>query len=293
MSDCQLLKGAPLAKAHRETVATTVERLRGGGITPCLAVVVASDDPAVRAYADSKGRTAAKLGIDLKLVTIDPAEGQAAAEQQVTALSADPSVHGILIEVPVDKRLDDGGLIARLDPTKDVDGLTSANLGLVAAGREADALASATPLACIELAASARELRGAVVAVVGRGRSVGRALIPMLVNRDATVTVCHTKTKDLAAALAPADIIFVAAGRAGLLGPDLVRSGQIVVDAGINVTDDGITGDADPAVADVAAAMTPVPGGVGPLTSTLIFVNLMKAMSLQGIELASTEESDH
>ena len=291
MSDCQLIRGAPLAQAHREKVAATVERCRAQGIVPCLAVVVASDDPAVQAYADSKGRTAAKLGVDLKLVTIDPGQGQAAAEQQVAALSADPSVHGILIEVPVDKRLDDGGLIAQLDPRKDVDGLTSANLGLVAAGREADALASATPLACIELAASVRALRGAVVAVVGRGRSVGRALIPMLVNRDATVTVCHTKTKDLSAALAPADIIFVAAGRAGLLGPELVRPGQVVVDAGINVTDDGITGDADPAVANVAAAMTPVPGGVGPLTSTLIFVNLVKAMGLQGIESAVDEEA--
>ncbi|MEE8270436.1 MAG: bifunctional 5,10-methylenetetrahydrofolate dehydrogenase/5,10-methenyltetrahydrofolate cyclohydrolase, partial [Alphaproteobacteria bacterium] len=169
-----------------------------------------------------------------------------------------------------------------------VDGLTPVNLGLIAAGNEAAAIAPATPLACIRLAESAAPLAGRRAVVVGRGRSVGRALIAMLINRDATVTVCHTKTPDLAAAIAPCDFVFVAAGRPGLITAAHLASGQIVIDAGINVVDDGaggqrIVGDvAADGVAAKAAALSPVPGGVGPLTTTLVFHNLLRAIELQG-----------
>ena len=281
MSLARELRGAPLAETVRTGVAADAAALAGRGLVPNLAVVVASADPSVRKYAEAKGRTAVKVGVRLTVVEIDPTAGQAAAAARMDALSADASVHGILLELPVDAALDGADLIARIAPEKDVDGLTAINLGLIAAGREQDAIAPATPLACIRLAEECGPLRGLTVAVVGRGRSVGRALIPMLINRDATVTVCHTRTPDLQAAIAPADVVFVAAGRPSLITQAHIRHGQVVIDAGINVGEDGVVGDVARDCSAIAAAITPVPGGVGPLTSTLIFTNLMQAMRLQ------------
>ena len=282
MAQAQLLRGGPIAESIRAEIAAETARLREHGLAPRLAVVVASDDAAVLKYAEAKGRTAAKLGIDLELAHVDPAAGQAAFEERVAALSRDPAVHGVLLELPVGAGLDAAEAIDRIDPRKDVDGLTPLNLGLIAAGVEGQALLPATPAACIELAQTVGPLAGRRATVVGRGRSVGRALIPMLINRDVTVTVCHTKTPDLAAAIAPADLVFVAAGRAGLITGDHIRPGQVVVDAGINVVGERVVGDVDhDSVAPKAAALTPVPGGVGPLTTTLLFRNLLRAIALQ------------
>ncbi|MEO3432692.1 bifunctional 5,10-methylenetetrahydrofolate dehydrogenase/5,10-methenyltetrahydrofolate cyclohydrolase [Inquilinus sp. CAU 1745] len=282
MADATLLRGAPLAETTRGIIAERTARLKEEGVEPRLAVVIASADPAVAKYAEAKGRTAAKLGIALDVVHVDPADGQAALERAVAGLSARADIHGILLELPVDKPLDAEAAIALIDPKKDVDGLTAINLGLIAAGREKDAIAPATPLACIRLAESATVLRGKRAAVVGRGRSVGRALIPMLINRDVTVTVCHTKTPDLAAAIGPCELVFAAAGAPGLVTGSMLRPGQIVIDAGISVVDGKVVGDVDAETAmPRVAALTPVPGGVGPLTSTLIFDNLMTAIALQ------------
>lgn len=276
------LRGKPLADIAKDAISREAGRWRASGIAPRLAVVVASADAAVLAYAEAKGRTAKRLGIDLDRVVINPQDGQAALDARIEALSGDPAVHGVLLELPVDAPLDAEAAILRLAPAKDVDGLTPANLGLIAAGREDGAIAPATPRACIALAESATALPGSRATVVGRGRSVGRALIPMLINRDVTVTVCHTRTRDLAAAIAPADLVFVAAGRPGLITGDHITKGQIVIDAGINMVGDSMVGDVDAAsVAAKARALTPVPGGVGPLTATLVFDNLMRAMRLQ------------
>ncbi len=285
MAEATELRGAPLAERVREEVAARTARLRAAGIVPRLAVVAASDDAAVIKYAEAKGRTAEKLGVALDVVRFDPALGQAALEAQIGQLSAEAQVHGLMLALPLAPGLDAEAAIRRIDPRKDVDGLTPDNLGLIALGREADAIAPATPLACIRLAETTGPLAGRRVAVVGRGRSVGRALIPMLINRDATVTVCHTRTRDLAAALAPCEVVFVAAGRPRLLTGEHVQPGQVVIDAGISVVDGKVVGDVDAAtVAPKAAALTPVPGGVGPLTSSLIFANLMHAIALQGLE---------
>lgn len=282
MPEAALLRGAPLAEAVRGEVAAEAARLAGLGVAPVLAVVVAGDDPAVLRYAEAKGRAARALGIALEVMRVDPAQGQVELERQIAALSADPRIHGVLVGLPLDPRLDAEAAIQRIDPRKDVDGLTPTNLGLIALGREAVALCPATPLACVQLAETVAPLRGRRVAVVGRGRAVGRALIPMLINRDATVTVCHSRTADLAAAVAPCEVVFVAAGRPGLIGAAHLRPGQVVVDAGISVVDGKVVGDVDAAAAlPVVAALTPVPGGVGPLTSTLIFRNLMQAIALQ------------
>jgi len=270
MAEAAALLGKPIADRIRSRILDE----RPADLRPCLAVVVASDDAAVARYAAAKRRTADALGLGFRVETVDPVDGQAAPDARVAALSADPGVHGILLELPLAPGLDPEAAIRRIDPLKDVDGLTPHTLGLIAAGHEADALLPATPDACIRLAESVADLRGARAVVIGRGRAVGRALAPMLVNRDATVTVCHSRTRNLAAA--------VAAGRPGLVTGAMVRPGQVVVDAGISVVDGRVVGDVDAdSVRPVAAALTPVPGGVGPLTAPLIFDNLLRAVRLQ------------
>ena len=281
VTDSQLLKGKPLAEALRHEISEKVATLKSAGTTPVLAVVVGSANPAAVKYAEAKQRSAERLGIAINLVRFDPGLGQDALEYEIDALSRDDRVHGILLELPLDPALDAERAIARIDPLKDVDGLTAANLGQIAAGDESRAIAPATPIACIRLAESAAPLSGKRAVVVGRGRSVGRALIPMLINRHATVTVCHTRTPDLAAAIAPCDFVFVAAGRPALIAAGHLAAHQIVIDAGINVVDGAIVGDVDPAAAKSVKALTPVPGGVGPLTSTVIFDNLLRAIDLQ------------
>ncbi|MEM7443409.1 MAG: bifunctional 5,10-methylenetetrahydrofolate dehydrogenase/5,10-methenyltetrahydrofolate cyclohydrolase [Pseudomonadota bacterium] len=278
----KMLRGGPIAASIRSELGKPVTILRNQGLVPTLAVVVASDDGAVLAYAEAKQRSGAKLGIALRLERLEAGSGQSDLEDLLDDLSADPSVHGILLELPLADGLNAEAAIAKIDPRKDIDGMTAANLGLIAAGNEDAALAPATPLACIRLAEEATNIAGKRAVVIGRGRTVGRALAPMLVNRNATVTVCHTKTPDLAEAIAPCELVFVAAGKAGLIGPHHLRERQVVVDAGINPAEGGIIGDVSPKAADIVAALTPVPGGVGPLTSTLIFSNLLKAIGLQG-----------
>lgn len=281
MADAQLLRGAPIAEAVRARIVEEIGGLAADGVHPRMAVVVASDDPATLSYAEAKAKTATKLGLALDVVHVDPAQGQEALEGAIARLDGDPLVHGILLDLPVARGLDAEAAIGRIGRLKDVDGLTAGNLGLIALGRESEAIVPATPAACIRLAEEAGPIAGRRVTVVGRGRSVGRALIPMLINRDATVTVCHSRTPDLAAAIAPADIVFVAAGRAGLITRSHIRPGQVVVDAGINMVDGRLTGDVAADVAEIAGAFTPVPGGVGPLTSSLIFANLTRAIALQ------------
>ena len=276
------LRGAPLARALGVEIAERAAAAGAAGRPPCLAVIVAGDDPAAHAYAESKGRTASKLAIDYRVVSVPAAAGQAGLIAAVDRLGDDPAVHGIMIDLPVAAGMDAEAAMDRIDRLKDVDGLTPANLGLLQLNREAEAIVAATPAACVRLAEETGPLAGRRVTVVGRGRSVGRGLIPMLVNRDATVTVCHSRTRDLAAAVGGAELVFVAAGRPGLVGAAMLAPGQVVIDAGINMAGDGIVGDVDPAGLDgLLAAYTPVPGGVGSLTSTLIFANLLRAMDLQ------------
>lgn len=286
-TETHLLRGSPIAASIRAELIDRIAKLRQAGTVPTLAVVIASDDGAVRSYAEAKQRSAAKLGIAIRLETVHGQVGQQGLETLIGDLSGDPTVHGILLELPVADGLDAEAAIARIDPRKDVDGMTSVNMGLIAVGDEDKALAPATPLACIRLAEEATKIAGKRAVVIGRGRTVGRALAPMLVTRHATVTVCHTKTPDLIEAIAPCDLVFVAAGRPGLIDAKHLRPGQIVIDAGINPVGDGIVGDVSSEAAKIVAALSPVPGGVGPLTSTLIFANLLKALHLQGVSEAT------
>jgi methylenetetrahydrofolate dehydrogenase (NADP+)/methenyltetrahydrofolate cyclohydrolase len=281
------LRGAPLADAAITHVTQAVERLRANGLQPTLAVVLVGDDGAAQSYAESKRKMAEKLGITLRLARLNPEASQGEFLEQVSSLSNDDSVHGILIELPLPKNLDANEALARLVPFKDVDGIGPKNMGYLASGAEDCAVLPATPQACIRLAKTRVNLDGARVAVVGRGRTVGRPLALMLVNRSATVTVCHSRTSDLSRVLRECDIVFLAAGRPGLVKGSDLRAGQIVVDAGINFVDGRMTGDLDAlSAAPIIDYFSPVPGGVGRLTSVIVFENLLKCIALQRPELA-------
>jgi methylenetetrahydrofolate dehydrogenase (NADP+)/methenyltetrahydrofolate cyclohydrolase len=233
-------------------------------------------------YVKSKQKMAASLGIKLDLISLDEKITQKEIEAILADLSDSPSVHGILLESPLPDGLNESRALSQIIPIKDVDGLTPANLGLVTAGRESEAILAATPQACIELIETQVELIGKKVGLVGCGRTVGRPLTQMLLNRHATLTVCHSFTQNIPEALANCEVIIVAVGQPFLIGSQHVKTGQIVIDAGINLVDNLTVGDVDAnSVRGKVAALTPVPGGVGPLTSAIVFRNLIKAIHLQ------------
>ncbi len=281
----KIIQGKPIAEEIRKEIIEEVERLKGKGIEPRLNVLLVGDDPASVVYARSKEKVGAKLGIKVDLTT-KPSD---TSEEEVLSIidqwNSDPSVHGILVELPLPKHISKDKVMRKLLPEKDVDGITPTNRGYILGGQEDLALVPATPMSCIELMERAGvEIRGKRVVLVGRGDTVGRPLMCLLLKRDATITVCHTKTRDLPSVTREAEILVAAAGRAGLITKDMVSPGTVVIDAGINQVGDKIVGDvAFDEVKEVAEAITPVPGGVGSLTTTLIMKNVLKAIKLQGL----------
>lgn len=276
------VKGEPFAAKIRDEVLAGIADLQIKGITPRLAAVVTDPNPAIMSYAESKKRTAEQLGVTLDLVSLPLGSGQDKLEETLDGLAADPAVHGIMLELPLGRDLDLGKALDHIPPLKDIDGLTARNLGLLAMGREDEALLAATAQACVFIAETIMPLKGVRVGVVGKGRTVGTPLIGMLLNRDATVTVTHIFTTDLAASLRDSKIIFTATGKAGLIDKKIIQKGQVIIDAGISVVDGKVRGDLVMEDArGVAEAFTPVPQGVGPLTTALIFRNLILAIKMQ------------
>jgi methylenetetrahydrofolate dehydrogenase (NADP+)/methenyltetrahydrofolate cyclohydrolase len=280
------IKGMPIANKIREEITAEVETMKANGVAPKLAVVLVGDDEASVVYARSKEKVGDKLGIQVELTVKPTSTTEEEVLSLIDGLNADRNVHGILVELPLPRGIGKETVMARLNPLKDVDGVHPVNRGYLLGGQEHLALVPATPLACIELMERAGvELRGKRVALVGRGDTVGRPLASLLIKRDATITVCHTKTVDIPSITRAAELVVVAAGKAGLVHGDMLSEGQVVVDAGINAKEEGgITGDVhfDSAVEKVKA-ITPVPGGVGSLTTTIIMNNLLKAVKLQGL----------
>lgn len=278
------MKGLAVAKKIREQVTEQALTLRQKKIIPVLNVLLVGNDPASQVYAESKIKVGAPLGIEVRL-TIMP---EHSTHEEVDALlfswRKDPSVHGVLVELPLPAHLDKMALLSRLSPLKDVDGMHPLNLGYTLAGLEERALAPATPRACVALLEHNNiSLRGKRVTLVGRGDTVGRPLIGLLLKRDSTLTVCHSRTLDLALHCRQAEVLIAAVGIPAMIKPDMIAKGAIVVDAGINPTADGlnICGDVDPEAAETAGYLSPVPGGVGSLTTTIIMENLIKAIKLQ------------
>ncbi|MFK7602444.1 tetrahydrofolate dehydrogenase/cyclohydrolase catalytic domain-containing protein [Deinococcus sp. SM5_A1] len=273
------LLGKPLAD---EVIQGVKEALSDWNFRPHLVSVLASDDEASRVYVDSKARRAGRLGVDFSVRELGARASQQELEGALRELSADENVHGVVLELPLAAGLDADAALLHIAPRKDVEGLTPANLALIAAGRESEALLPPTPRSVRFLLRRVLgdDLRGLRVAVIGPGRTVGRPLTFMLNNRGVTVTLCNEYTRELAGVLAPLDAVVVAVGRAGLLKPEHVQSHHVVIDAGINVQDGGeVVGDALPDLP--VRAQTPVPGGVGPLTSALMYQNLVRAVKLQ------------
>ncbi|MDR2422737.1 MAG: bifunctional 5,10-methylenetetrahydrofolate dehydrogenase/5,10-methenyltetrahydrofolate cyclohydrolase [Deltaproteobacteria bacterium] len=280
----KIVKGLEVAKPMRAELAERVKALAAKGVTPKLAVILAGGDEASKVYAQSKQKVAEPLGIQFEL-TVKP---DSVTTEELTALidqlNKDPKVHGILVELPLPKGVSKELVMNRIDPKKDVDGVHPFNRGYLLGGQESLALVPATPKSCLELIKSTGvAIEGANVAVLGRGDTVGRPLASLLINRGATVTVCHSKTKDIPGIIKNSDILVAAIGKAGFVKTDWLNSKQVVIDVGINQTADGITGDVDPKASEIVAFVTPVPGGVGSLTTTIIMDNLLDAVRLQGL----------
>ncbi len=274
----RVIDGKAVAASVRAGIATEVQVFaEERGRVPALATVIVGDDPASEVYVGHKHRACEEVGIR----SVHRGLGAEASEDELLALVAelgrDDGVDGILVQLPVPAHIDPDRVVAGLDPAKDVDGLTPVNAGLLAHGMPG--LVPCTPAGVMELLRhEGVELDGAVAVVVGRSKLVGVPVSRLLLAANATVTVCHSRTRDLAATCARADVLVAAVGVPRLLGGDAVKQGAVVIDVGVNRTEDGLVGDVDfePA-AERAAAITPVPGGVGPMTVAMLLVNTVAA----------------
>ncbi|ABK52159.1 5,10-methylenetetrahydrofolate dehydrogenase (NADP+) / methenyltetrahydrofolate cyclohydrolase [Acidothermus cellulolyticus 11B] len=282
-----ILDGRAVAADILAELTERVGRLRGQGVLPGLGTVLVGDDPASHAYVAGKHRDCAKVGIASIERTLPASASQAEVAAVIDELNADPACTGYIVQLPLPAGLDEVAVLERMDPAKDADGLHPVNLGRLVLMRPGPL--PCTPRGCLELLRRYEvPIAGADVVVIGRGITVGRALGLLLTRRseNATVTTCHTGTKDLAAHVRRADIVVAAAGVPGLVTPDIVKPGAAVLDVGITrvIGDDGrarYTGDVHPDVREVAGWLAPMPGGVGPMTRAMLLANVVEAAERQ------------
>jgi methylenetetrahydrofolate dehydrogenase (NADP+)/methenyltetrahydrofolate cyclohydrolase len=270
----RIIDGNAVAARVRERVAEEVAALPS---PPGLATILVGDDPASAIYVRKKHEDSAQVGIESFNHQPPGDVSQEELADLIRSLNDDERVHGILLQLPLPPHLDQDELISLIDPRKDVDGLTPINAGLLMQDR--DGLVPCTPTGVMELLAEAGvELSGARAVVIGRSILVGKPVAQLLLAANATVTHCHSRTRDLAAVCREADVVVAAVGSPGLVTADMVREGAVVIDVGTNRTDHGLVGDVDfDAVSQKAGAITPVPGGVGPMTRAMLLVNTVKA----------------
>jgi methylenetetrahydrofolate dehydrogenase (NADP+)/methenyltetrahydrofolate cyclohydrolase len=274
----RIIDGNALAREARAALRIEVEALSAAGRRPGLAVVLAGDDPASRVYVRNKARACEETGVLSRQIDLPADVAEAALLEQVERLNADPEIHGILVQLPLPRAVSSERVVKAIAPEKDVDGFHPCNMGLLAAGRPR--FVPCTPKAVMAiLDREGVALEGKRAVVVGRSNIVGKPVALLLLQRGATVTVCHSKTVDLEEATRQADVLVVAAGRPNLVTGRAVKSGAVVVDVGINRLPDGrLVGDVDArSVTGVAARLTPVPGGVGPMTITMLIANTVLA----------------
>jgi methylenetetrahydrofolate dehydrogenase (NADP+)/methenyltetrahydrofolate cyclohydrolase len=274
----QVIDGKAVAAVVRARVSEEVAAFMAEhGRPPALATVLVGDDPASHVYVGGKRKACEEVGIRSVHHELAAETSENELLELVGELGLDREVDGILVQLPVPEQIDPDRIIAAIDPAKDVDGLTPVNAGLLAQGMPG--LVSCTPAGVMELLRhEGVELEGAEAVVVGRSKLVGIPVARLLLAANATVTSCHSRTRDLAAVCRRADVLVAAVGIPELLGADAVKPGAVVIDVGVNRTDDGLRGDVDfEAVAEVASAITPVPGGVGPMTVAMLLVNTLAA----------------
>jgi methylenetetrahydrofolate dehydrogenase (NADP+) / methenyltetrahydrofolate cyclohydrolase len=271
----QIIDGKAVAARVRERVRSEVEAMNR---KPGLATILVGDDPASAVYVRMKREDSAEVGIESFHHEPGGDVSADALAALIRSLNADESVNGILLQLPLPGHLDQDEFISLIDPSKDVDGLTSLNAGLLMQGRE-EAMVPCTPAGVMELLAEADvELEGARAVLVGRSILVGKPLAQLLLAGNATVTHCHSRTRDLPAVCREGDVLIAAVGSPRLVTADMVGEGAVVIDVGTNRTDDGLVGDVDfEAVRARARAITPVPGGVGPMTRAMLLVNTLRA----------------
>lgn len=279
----KIIDGKQVSQEVRQKVAADVAVfVNGGGEVPTLATVLVGEDPASEIYVANKHRACEEAGMRSVHHGLPADTPQEELLGLIRNLSSDDAVHGILVQLPVPDQIDPDAVVSAIDPAKDVDGLTPTNVGLLAGGRPG--LVPCTPAGVIELLDHEEvELEGAEAVIVGRSNLVGRPLVNLMLGRNATVTVCHSRTRDLAGVCRRADILVAAVGVPELIGAAHVKPGAAVIDVGMNRTADGLKGDVDfAAAAELAGVITPVPGGVGPMTIAMLMVNTLAAAGAGG-----------
>ena len=275
----QLIDGNALSKQLRGEVAQRAAALTAKGLKPGLAVVLVGDNPASQVYVRNKVKACEEAGFHSVLEKYDATLSEADLLARVEALNNDPAIHGILVQLPLPKHIDDHKVIEAISPLKDVDGFHVASAGALMVGEVG--FKACTPYGCMKMLESIgmKDLRGKHAVVIGRSNIVGKPMAMMLLAANATVTVTHSGTADLAAMTRQADVVVAAVGKRNVLTADMVKPGAVVIDVGMNRDDEGkLCGDVDFAgVKQVASHITPVPGGVGPMTITMLLVNTMEA----------------
>ena len=275
----QLIEGNALSRQLRAQVAQRTQALKARGITPGLAVVLVGDNPASQVYVRNKVKACEDVGFHSVLEKYDASLTEAELLARVEALNNDPTIQGILVQLPLPKHIDDHKVIEAILPLKDVDGFHVASAGALMVGEVG--FKACTPYGCMKMLESIgmQDLRGKHAVVIGRSNIVGKPMAMMLLAANATVTVCHSGTADLATMTRQADIVVAAVGKRNVLTADMVKPGAVVIDVGMNRNDAGkLCGDVDfDGVKQVAGWITPVPGGVGPMTITMLLVNTLEA----------------
>ena len=274
----QLIDGNALSRQLRTDVAQRAAALKGRGATPGLAVVLVGDNPASQVYVRNKVKACEDSGLHSVLEKYDADMTEAALLARVEALNNDASIHGILVQLPLPKHIDAQKVIEAISPAKDVDGFHIASAGALMTGMPG--FWPCTPYGCMKMLESiGYQLKGKHAVVIGRSNIVGKPMALMLLGQNATVTVCHSATQDLKAQTLQADVIVAAVGKRNVLTADMVKPGAVVIDVGMNRNDEGkLCGDVDfEGVKEVAGWITPVPGGVGPMTITMLLVNTIEA----------------
>ncbi|MBP9059707.1 MAG: bifunctional methylenetetrahydrofolate dehydrogenase/methenyltetrahydrofolate cyclohydrolase FolD [Rhodoferax sp.] len=274
----QIIDGSALSSRLRGDIATRVQALKARGVTPGLAVILVGDDPASAVYVRNKVKACADTGVHSVFEKFDASLSEAELLSRIAALNVDPAIHGILVQMPLPKHINPHKVIEAISTAKDVDGYATLSAGELMTGQPG--FRPCTPYGCMKLIESTGiDLRGKHAVVIGRSNTVGKPMALLLLQANATVTICHSATVDMGYYTRQADVVVAAVGKRNVLTADMVKPGAVVIDVGMNRNDEGkLCGDVDFAgVKEIAGFITPVPGGVGPMTITMLLVNTLES----------------
>ena len=285
LMSAQIIDGKSISEQLRQQLKDEVAQLIERGMKPCLAVIIVGEDPASKVYVRNKERACKQLGMDSIMLRMPEETTMDELLGEVRRMNSDPAVNGILVQLPLPRHLDESAVLREISPEKDVDGFHAVNAGRLMLGEKCTV--ACTPAGCLDLIRSTGvKIEGAEAVVVGRSNIVGKPMAMLLLQNNATVTICHSRTKNLAEVTRRADILVAAVGRPHMITGDMIKPGAVVIDVGINRVDGKLVGDVDfESASEVAGWITPVPGGVGPMTITGLMRNTIAATLMQhGVE---------